>query len=299
MANALRDLAAGVFHRQWVHQAVPVPLTRALIAVRARRAWQRPAVREQATRQMRFLLGRSSRSAEVEALARAYVEQAFLRGEYRWRPGLTTRHPIEGMARVHAAAAQSRGVIVNFVHHGVLGASASLGRAGFRVHTPLWDGLFDESTPSQRQWRTVIGTYTTIFRATGSYPHMKDILGEGEILVMSHDVPGSLPMTFLGRRVGVASGTARLALDTGAVILPITAHRGAGRVQTLRIEQPIDPGRFGSAEALQAEIARRHEPAVLAWPEAVENPLRRWNPLDPEDIEEFWLSPEERDKLLL
>jgi lauroyl/myristoyl acyltransferase len=127
---------------------------------------------------------------------------------------------------------------------------------------------------------------------------MREFLSAGETLILSFDMPGSLPMTFLGRRVGVASGTARLALESGAPIVPITTRRAGGR-QVLQVRESIDPNMFGDAEALQAEIARRHEPAVLAWPEAVENPLRRWNPLDPEDVREFGLTREERDALLL
>src|SRR3954447_5714132 len=118
MATALRALGASVWHRQWTHKAVPVPLTRALIAAKARRAWQEPALREQAIHQMRFLLGRSSRAADIEALAPSYIEQPSLRGEFRWRPGMTTRHRIERGDRVHAAAAQGRGVLVNYLHQG-------------------------------------------------------------------------------------------------------------------------------------------------------------------------------------
>src|ERR1700712_1713158 len=143
MPFALRALAAEAAHRQWVHQAVPVRVSRALIREKARRAWRRPETREQAIRQMRFLLGRSSRAADVEALAPAYIEQAFLRGEFRWRPGLTTRHRIEHLERIHAASAVGKGVIVNYLHQGVLGIQPSLARAGIEVHVPVWSGLID------------------------------------------------------------------------------------------------------------------------------------------------------------
>ncbi len=73
MPTALRTLGASVSHHQWVHQAVPLPVTRAVIASRARRMWSQPALREQAIHQMRFLLGRSARANEVEALAPAYI----------------------------------------------------------------------------------------------------------------------------------------------------------------------------------------------------------------------------------
>src|SRR3954464_14543435 len=105
MANALRVLAANAFHHQWVHQSVPLPVTRAVVARQARRTWAEPSSREQAIRQMRFLLGRSSRAGDVEALAPGYIEQTLLRGEFRWRPGTTTRHRIERADRISAAAA--------------------------------------------------------------------------------------------------------------------------------------------------------------------------------------------------
>jgi len=53
------------------------------------------------------------------------------------------------------------------------------------------------------------------------------------------------------------------------------------------VQEPIDPGDFADIETLQEHIFRRHEPAVLTWPEALEWPLRRWTPVDAADIAEF------------
>jgi hypothetical protein len=51
------------------------------------------------------------------------------------------------------------------------------------------------------------------------------------------------------------------------------------------MEPPIEPGEFADFDALQSEIARRHEPAVLAWPEGLQEPLFRWRPADAADAE--------------
>src|SRR3954468_17611224 len=117
---------------------------------------------------------------------------------------------------------------------------------------PVWDGLYDAAAPSQQQWLKVVSTYVDTFRAAGSYPRMCELLSAGETLILSFDMPGNLPMTFLGRRVGVASGTARLALESGAPIVPVTTRR-AGDRQVLQVHEPLDPSEFGDAEALQAE----------------------------------------------
>lgn len=300
MVSRSRKAAVALAHQPWIHQALPTPVTRALISTRARRAWQNPRTRQQALLQMRFLLGESSRAGEIESLAAAYVFESYKRAEYRWQPRRTNRHPVENIELIDEAGRAGIGVLLSFMHHGQFGIAPSLSRAGIAVHLPVWNRLVEAPTPAQRQLHRTISRGPVTFPAKGSFPHMLDLLRRGETIMLSNDLPGSLPGTFLGRTVGAASGLVRLAQATGAPILPVTVRPSSGGWrQVVVIEEAIDPRAFPEPEALQTEVLRRHEPAVLAWPEAVENPLRRWNPVTPEDVREFSVATEIRDTLLI
>ena len=52
-------------------------------------------------------------------------------------------------------------------------------------------------------------------------------------------------------------------------------------------EDGTPPEDFTDHGALLQELVRRHEPALAAWPEAVERPLRRFAPVTPEDVARF------------
>lgn len=288
-----------MYHQEWAHRSLPLPLVRPLIEVQARRAWSSPATREKAALQLRFLLGKSSRASEVEDLIPAYLLQSLLRAELRWRPWVITRQHIVGVDRLLAAQRHGRGAILNSMHHGFHdGFAASFSNIGVRAHVAVAPVLLDNPSSSQRQLVAIGARHSYLFRAQGSYPQMADLLRHGQVVSLTNDLPGTCPMTILGRRVRAASGAARLALEVGAPIVPVTAHR-RGWLQTLHVQEPIDPREFSAVGELQQEIARRHEPAMLAWPEAVEQPLRRWLPADPQDIATFDISAEQRAAFML
>jgi hypothetical protein len=98
-------------------------------------------------------------------------------------------------------------------------------------------------------------------------------------------------MEFLGRPVLAGSGAARLATELRVPIFPIYA-RQTDAFQHLEVGEPIEPAGISDFTQIQAEIGRRHEAAVLAWPEAVESPLNRWRPGDPADALELGYSEE-------
>jgi lauroyl/myristoyl acyltransferase len=277
----------GPLERVWAtpgfHRAVPMPVAGRLARLRARAAWRvSVGVRADAEAQMHFLLGRSSRAGEVTELAAEHVYENVMRNELHWRDWITTRMPVAGVEVLRRPG----GALLNFFHHGPYGGIfGSLARHGVRVHVATHP-IYLEAQPTDfaglrhRQHLTTVSTGgTPTFNSVGSYGYMRDLLRRGEIVALATDLPGSTPMTFLGRRVRAASGAARLALETGAPIVPISGHpHGWG--MRLSVQEPIDPRAFADVEALQGEIARRHEPAVLAWPQAVEWPMGRFRPAE-------------------
>jgi len=282
-----RDLGVNLVRRAYAtpafHRLLPWPVALATVRVRAARLWNVPALREHAYESMAFVLGALADDREIEAAARRWVFETVKRDELTWRPWQTTRFPVEGAETLRHLALAKRGAIVSFIHHGQYGGTfGSLARQGvhcnvavlplfFEAWKPGYDGLRD-----RRHIKTVTMGGTTIFSAKSCFDHMCDLLAGGGHVGIASDLPGSAPMTVLGRRVSAASGAARLALETGAPIVPVTAHRHGEALQALVVGAPIEPA-GKDLPALQQAIADAHEPALRAWPEGLMEPLERWH----------------------
>ena len=62
----------------------------------------------------------------------------------------------------------------------------------------------------------------------------------------------------------------------------LTSHRDENGV-FIRLSEPLDPHHFGGAHELLHELVRRHEVALLAWPEVAYLPKVCWTPVDQEE----------------
>jgi lauroyl/myristoyl acyltransferase len=272
-----------------VHRAAPLPVAFRLVEDRAERVWQtRPDVRADATRQMSYLLGRSSRSDEAPDLAREYVRLTRLRAELSMRPWLTVE--LDGLATVRGLLAES-GLLVSFVHQGRSGRAFDVFRRNkIAVTLPASPHLVGPDAARESQHRMAMlgqGT-TTVVSARGSRALLRDLLLDGGCVAIAHDVFGRCEVTFLGRRVKCAAGIAELSIETGCPILPIFNLPIPGRALTrIQVGDPLVPSDFDApADMLQALVSV-HEPAILAWPEAVDMPLLRGLPADPDDLAAF------------
>jgi lauroyl/myristoyl acyltransferase len=292
--SALKSTARRLYLTTWTHQLVPFSVARPLVTQRAARSWDGQATRRAAALlHMRYLLEKERSQAEVEQAARLYLLEAYKRNEQRWRPWQTTQQEISGLQSLEKLATRPVGLIINFMHHGQYdGIFQSLARAGIPHHAAAHADLCkaDAHVYMRRHLKTVQRGAVTFEVQRGAYEYMRDLVTQGQNLAIASDLPGSTPAVILGREVLMASGAARLALETGAWIVPITARK-QGWGQTLRVEEPIDPAEFTSIAQLQAAIAASHEPALRAWPAALELPLRRWKPANLEDFPDFDFTP--------
>jgi lauroyl/myristoyl acyltransferase len=112
-----------------------------------------------------------------------------------------------------------------------------------------------------------------LVRAAGSRDTFAAVLRAGGRVQINFDVPGSAPVHFLGKTVGVKSGTARLAMDTDAVVVPV-ALLPKGRGWRIVVAEPLDPRAHADWQSLLQATAAAHEGFVLAAPETLESPLR-------------------------
>jgi lauroyl/myristoyl acyltransferase len=170
--------------------------------------------------------------------------------------------------------------VLSFLHQGQFnGLFASIARHGIPM-VVVSNPLFFEPDTSTWQGRLFVQQFQvatghprlTPITATKSFDAVVSWKREGALVVLAADIPGSGAVRFLGRTFGVASGAAQASLRSGAPIIPLSAVR-TGLLSRYEVQTPLRPADYKDAAALQQALFDRHEPAVLAWPEAVEGPL--------------------------
>lgn len=258
-------------------RAVPGWVAPTAVALRLRARRRDPAVLLEAREQMGHLLA-AVRPDAVEAAAAAYVERQIWRSELRYQPRRIAQQPVEGLGHLETARRAGRGVVVNFLHHGHYeGACASLAHAGAPMRVVVDPLMLSHDSPA---W---LRQHVSIVRDAGNDPvpasigsaGCRSLLGAGDVVALATDVSGSSEVTFLGQRRRGSSGAARIATTAGSPVVVLTAH-GTGGTLGVRLSEPLEPGDFEDPEALLAHLLGLHEAAVLEWPEAYDQPRKRW-----------------------
>jgi len=264
---------------QRVRSLIPVRALPALARRRVDALWENAEFRASQEAEMQFLLEHTDRASEIPEIARGYTEFALLRGYRRWHPGHLSRQPVSGIEWLTTKRDPERGILLSFVHHAQYeGLFPSLARAGAAVHTVVAPEAFDPASPIQlRQHFKVAGMMptTTLVPASIGTAGMVDLLENRAILGIASDVAGRTPVRFLGRELKGSFGAARIATQTNSPVVLVTSHRSADGSPSLQVHAPLEPRDFADPADLLAEIMRRHEPAVLAWPEAFDSPYSR------------------------
>jgi lauroyl/myristoyl acyltransferase len=262
---------------QQVRRLVPARLLPRLVRWRLDRLWADPDFRREQEVHMEFLLEHTDRGAEVPELAYRYTEQMMLRAHTRWHPRLINRQRIQGIEWLTTSRDPTRGVVLSFMHHGQYdGMFASLERVGVHCHALAAPGIMGWQAGSVlSQHRRVVASGATLVPAGSGTDVIAAMLGPGVTLAIACDVPGRTPVTFLGHKVLGSFGTARIATLTNSPVVLATARRDA-EGPYIHIDAPIEPSDYDDPGDLLAEILRRHEGPILAWPEAAEGPAARW-----------------------
>ena len=265
-----RTLVAARVRAQLPAAAIP-----AVHRLRLRQDLRNPRVVAQAREHMEFLVGAARPGADLDELARGYLACMRWRIETRWhyeqhRPAVR----VEGAE--HLAAARD-GAVLNFLHHGPFErVGLSVARHGHHLHMMMAPWFFEaDAAPWLRQHALITRRGCSVFSSAEGSAGVRSRLTAGKLGAIATDMPGHTEVEFLGRRRLGSFGAARLAYETGRPVLVVTSHRDAAG-EHFRVHEPLDPSRFDDAHALLAAMLRLHEPAVLAWPEAYEEPRQRW-----------------------
>jgi lauroyl/myristoyl acyltransferase len=264
---------------QSVRRFIPARALPGLARKRIDKLYEDEDFRSSQRAEMEFTLEHTERAAEIGEITRGYSEFALLRGYRRWHPRMLCHQPVAGIEWLTTKRDPDRGVVISFLHHAQYdGVFPSLARLGTRTHAVVAPEAFDPACPIQlRQHFKVASSHpqsSLVSTGIGS-AGLAEMLTQGEILAIASDVAGRTPVTFLGREVHLASGAPRLAMQTNSPVVLVTSHQTADGTPSIQVHEPIEPGGYTDPAVLLTEIMHRHEPAIIAWPEAFDSPYGR------------------------
>jgi len=259
-----------------LRRMIPTRLVLRRAARRAGEIWdQSPEGRLDARTVMETIVSGTPRSGEIEQLARQYVIERALDEAYTWQPWPTPEIDAASAERLRAALGGNRGVLLSSCHLGPffmsVPAVATMGVVPYTVAGP-W--FFE--TPSHDHWGRRLALWqkrsaSRMVLSTGSFPILSALLARGETIFLFFDMPGSHETRFLGKTAMLADGSARLAVESDAIVLPLRS-RSIGHRVSLDVGAPLDPRQFAGARELHAALARRHEHWILESPAAMADP---------------------------
>ena len=236
-----------------------------------------PATREEAVRRMEAVLAGTPRAAELEQLARRSAIEREAWNAVFWQPWPRPCLSPGSAERVLAARETGRGVIFSLCHLGPYFANArTLWSIGVECCVVSGDWFFEE--PSHDLWGRRLARWrrglppVPLVRPRGSFAALAELLSQGRCVMIYFDLPGRRETRFLGKPAWLVDGTARLAMQTGALIVPLRPHRDGPR-HVLEAFEPVDPRAFADAGELHDALAALHERLVLEHAEEIEDPV--------------------------
>ena len=265
----------------------------ALASIRGRLRWFEPAARERSKRAIEAIAGPGPGR---NALARAYLGHAYAREKFIRRPWMVQGTPVEDVDHLRAACAAGRGVLVSYCHLGPFpGVAVTVAEHAGNVHqvAGMWLARPTMEQGKDSRWHGWRSMFTQaavpLIPAEGSFPVVAELVAGGAVVVLSFDWPGSAETTFLGKPVWLASGTARLAEQTGAMVVPVMRKFQQCQARTV-FGPPLDPRQHEGWRGLHDALAAQHERWILECPAALEDP-RRAGAWEAEATADRWGAP--------
>lgn len=254
----------------WLARALKRPLV--WIAVRSSRA-----VREGTTANGRRILPAGATENDLVSLTRGVLGSFY---DFVCEIGQSLRmthqqlasriENVEGHDKYLAARAAKRGAIILTAHIG----SFEVGMAALleferKIHVVFKRdvGRFEQSRQALRKQLGVIEQ--AVDDGWGMWMHLRDALRADEVVAIQGDriMPGQKGqrMPFLGGHLLLPSGPAKLALASGAPIVPVFSLRTSSGKVKLFIEDPINVD--GDLDQAMSQIAKVLEKYVSAYPQ--------------------------------
>jgi lauroyl/myristoyl acyltransferase len=274
--SSVKSSLVGGAHQ--LRRLIPASAARKIVRRKVDKLWSNDAYRELQEAQMRHLLEFTERADEVPVLARTYAEEALLKGYLRWHPKLVTSEPVRDVEWLTTKRDPNRSIVLSFMHHyryeGMFNALKQRGVDIDILATPLY---VDKNTPTWfKHHLGIVASGGRMIPAIGGTDKFIEMVKPGMVLAVASDLPGHTEVSFLGRRCRGSFGAARIATLTNSQVVLIRVWRDEDGSSYLKVEPPIEPSDFAGPKELLDEILRRHEEAVLAWPEVLDMPRARF-----------------------
>lgn len=242
---------------------------------RGRALWDRsPDERERAIAAMEAIVAGTARSAEVEELARAHLIERQVDMVLFWQPWSADAEE-HSASLLRDALSAGRGVLLSACHQGQYYRSMyALPLARDSHYSVVGGWLFER--PSHDHWGRRVARWRKAMvgrpvPANGSYPLLAALLERGECVYLFYDMPGRRETHFLSKTALLADGSARLAVEADALVVPVRARRDGERVCVDALPA-LDPRDFADADELHDALAVLHEGWILEEPAAMADP---------------------------
>ncbi len=260
-----------------IRLAIPSRMVLARAESKAAALWrEHEAARAHALRTMETVIAGTEREPELEQIAQRHLIETEAWEALFWQPWRAPRVDPRSRALLQDVCGGKRGVILSACH---LGPYFRKGKAlvalGVMPYSVAGDFFFEE--PSNDYWGRRLARWRRgipdlpLIRPHGSFAVLARVLAEGKTTLIYFDMPGPRESRFLGKTAMLADGTARLAVETDSLVLPLRSYRDGHRL-VLRAREPLDPRDFDGVQELHDELARHHEREILAEPEAMADP---------------------------
>jgi KDO2-lipid IV(A) lauroyltransferase len=264
-----------------VVRKLPEPLVKAAFTGLADRTWRRRGRGvQQLEKNLCRVLGKDDVDEEIRRLSRRVMRSYFrywleaFRLPEMSRERIVSRMHMAGSERLFDALNSDRGVIVALPHMGNYDhAGAWLASMGYPFTTVMERlepaALFDRFVA----FRESLGMEVLPHRGGGAFGTMARRLRSGGTvcLVVDRDLSESgIDVEFFGRTARMPGATAALAVQTGAVLFPVSLwYEGGDWGARIHEEIPVpDEGdRQGKIQAMTQRLAREFEPAIAEHPE--------------------------------
>jgi lauroyl/myristoyl acyltransferase len=261
-----------------LRRPIPNALAVARAERKAARLWrEHEPTRRSALETMRAIVTGTHREPEAEALAERQVVEAEAWDALFWQPWRTPSIMEGSRERLLDARSRERGLILSGSHLGpfFLNSPALVG-AGVVPYVVVGNWFYEEPTRDlwgrrTARWRIGLPEIPVV-RPRGSYATLAELLRMGLATSIYFDLPGPHETRFLGKPAMLVDGTARLAFETGAMVIPQRARRDGARVKVEYLEA-LDPRDFSGPGELHDALALVHERLILDEPAALQDPV--------------------------
>jgi lauroyl/myristoyl acyltransferase len=260
-----------------IRTVLPSRLVVARAERKARRLWrEHEASHAYAVRTMEAVVAGTPREADLEEIAERHLVEIEAWEALFWQPWSAPHVDARSRALLQGTCAGERGVLLSACHLGPYFPKAkTLVTLGIEPYVVTGDFFLEE--PSNDYWGRRLARWrrgvpdVPLVRPRGSFAVLAGALERRETVLVYFDMPGPHETRFLGKPAMLADGTARLAVETDALVLPVRSWRRGHRL-ALDAHEPLDPRSFAGVDDLHEALAALHERLILEQPEAMADP---------------------------